>query len=142
MIIEVFKQINWLSVLIATVAYFALGAIWYSFLFQKKWIAYQGISMEDMSKPDAKKGVGVIMLASFFMMLITSIGLAILAEYMSLKGLQHGIHLGLVIGVCFAATSIAINMLYEKKPLGLFLINAGYQVLGTILAAIIIVCWR
>lgn len=142
MISEVFKQINWISVLVATLAYFALGAIWYSFLFKNKWIQYQGISVEDMGKPDAKKGVGAIMLASFVVMFIVSVGLAVLAEYMSLTGLHHGIHLGLVTGVCFAATSIAINMLYEKKPLGLFFINAGYQVVGTIIAAIIIVCWR
>ena len=142
MIIEVLKQINWLSVVVATLAYFALGAIWYSLLFQKQWIRYQGISIEDMSKPDAKKGLGTIMLASFVVTFIVSIGLAMLSEYMSLTSLHHGIHLGLITGICFAATSIAINMLYEKKPMGLFLINAGYQVIGTLIAAIIIVCWR
>jgi hypothetical protein len=139
MISEVLKQINWISVLVATLAYFALGAIWYSFLFQKKWIAYNKI---DMSDPNGKKGVGAIMLASFIITFIVCIGLAILAEYMSLKGFHHGFHLGALTGLCFAATSIAVNMLYEKKPLGLFFINAGYQVLGTIIAAMIIVCWR
>jgi hypothetical protein len=44
--------------------------------------------------------------------------------------------------VCFALTSIAINMLYEKKPMGLFYINGGYQLLGNIIAAAIICGWR
>lgn len=142
MITEVFKHINWIAVLVATIAYFMLGAIWYSFLFKNRWIAYQGITAEDMNKPDAKKGVGAIMFASFIMMLINVVGIAILAEYMGLQRWQHGLHLGLLAGVCFACTSMAINMLYEKKPLGLFLINGGYQVLGNIIAAIIIVCWK
>ena len=142
MITEVFKDINWIAVLVGTLAYFFLGAIWYSFLFKDRWIAYQGISAEDMSKPDAKKGVGAIMFASFVMLLINVTGLAILAEYIGLNGWQHGLHLGFLAGICFACTSMAINMLYEKKSLGLFFINGGYQVLGNIIAAVIIVCWR
>jgi hypothetical protein len=139
MITEIFKDINWIAVVVATIGYFVLGAIWYSFLFKNKWIAYNKIVIDN---PDAKKGVGAIMFVSFVMMLINVIGLAILAEYMGLKGWQYGLHLGLLAGVCFACTSMAINMLYEKKPLGLFFINAGYQLLGNIIAAVIIVCWR
>jgi hypothetical protein len=139
MITEVFKDINWIAVLVGAIGYFALGAIWYSFLFQKKWIALSGINMD---APNAKKGVATIMIASFIMMFINVVGLAILAEYMGLKGWQHGFHLGLLTGVCFACTSMAINMLYEKKPLGLFFINGGYQLLGNIIAAIVIVCWQ
>jgi hypothetical protein len=142
MITEVFKDINWIAVLVGTLAYFFLGAIWYSFLFKERWIAYQGIGAEDMSKPDAKKGVGAIMFASFIMMFVTSLGIAFLAYRIGMWGWMSGVKLGLLTGACFACTSMAINMLYEKKPLGLFFINGGYQVLGNIIAAVIIVCWR
>lgn len=140
MITEIFKEINWLSVLVGTLAYFALGALWYSFLFKDKWLAYNKIVIDN--NPDAKKGVGAIMFASFIMMLVTSIAIAFLAYRVGMWGWMSGVKLGLLTGVCFASTSMAINMLYEKKPLGLFLINSGYQVLGNILSAIIIVCWR
>lgn len=142
MISEIFKDINWLAVLAGTLGYFFLGAIWYSFLFQKKWIAYQGISMEDMSKPDAKKGVGGVMFASFVLMFVTSVAIAFLAYRVGMWGWMSGVKLGLLTGVCFAFTSMAINMLYEKKPAGLYFINGGYQILGNIIAAVIIVCWR
>lgn len=139
MIMQIFKDINWIAVLVGTIGYFMLGALWYSFLFQKKWIAYNKIDMND---PNGKKGVGAIMFASFIMMFICSVGIAILVEYMDLKGWMYGVKLGLLTGGCFAVTSIAINMLYEKKPLGLFFINGGYQLLGNIIAAVIICCWR
>jgi hypothetical protein len=142
MISEIFKDFNWIAILVGTIGYFMLGALWYSFLFKNKWIAYQGISMEDMNKPDAKKGVGAIMFASFVMMFVTSIGIAFLAYRIGMWGWMSGVKLGLFTGIFFACTSMAINMLYEKKPLGLFFINGGYQVLGNIIAAIIIVCWR
>ena len=139
MIIEIFKEINWIAVLVGTLGYFFLGAIWYSFLFKKKWIAYNKIVIDD---PNAKKGVGAIMFASFIMMFVTSVALAFLAYRIGMWGWVSGVKLGLLTGVCFACTSMAINMLYEMKPLGLFFINGSYQVLGNIIAAIIIVCWR
>ena len=139
MITEVFKEINWIAVFVGALGYFLLGAIWYSFLFKDKWIAYNKIVMDN---PDAKKGVGAIMFASFIMMFITSTALAILAEYFGLQGWMYGAKLGLLTGVCFACTSMAINMLYEKKPLLLFFINGSYQVLGNIIAAVVICSWR
>ncbi len=139
MIIGVLKHINWLSVIIAAFGYFALGAIWYSFLFKNKWIEYNKINMDDAN---GKKDLGAIMIASFLMMFLCSAGIAIIAEYMDLHKFYHALHIGLITGVCFASASIAINMLYEKKPLGLFFINAGYQLLGNIIAAVVIVCWR
>ena len=139
MFTEIFNEFNWIAVLAGTLGYFMLGAIWYSFLFKDKWIAYNKIDMND---PGVKSGVGVTMLASFMMMLVISIGIAVLVHKMGVWGWMSGVKLGLFTGVCFACTSMAINMLYEKKPLGLFLINGGYQVLGNIIAAVVIVCWR
>jgi len=139
MLTEFFNDINWISILVGAIAYFALGAIWYSFLFQKKWIEYSGINIDD---PNAKKGVAAIMITSFLMMLITAFGLAILSHYADLKGWESGVKLGLLTGVCFAFTSIAINMLYERKHRGLYFINGGYQIIGNIIAAVIICAWR
>jgi hypothetical protein len=139
MISQIFKEINWIAVLVGAVGYFMLGAVWYSFLFQKKWIEYTGIKMEE---GNSKKGIPAIMFGSFIMMFITSVGLAILAEYMFLNGWMHGLKLGLLTGICFAFTSMAINMLYENKPAGLYYINGGYQLLGNIIAAIIICSWK
>jgi hypothetical protein len=49
---HLFAGVNWLAVLVAAIAYFMLGALWYGTLFQKKWVAYQGIDMND---PEVKK---------------------------------------------------------------------------------------
>ncbi len=139
MLTEILKDINWLAVLVGALGYFMLGAIWYSFLFQKKWIEYTGIKMDDTT---SKKGIPAIMFGSFIMMFTTSAALAILAQYLGLNGWLHGVKLGALMGICFAFTSMAINMLYENKPLGLYSINGGYQLLGNIIAAVVICCWR
>ena len=33
---HILKDINWMDVIVGAVVYFLLGAVWYSFLFQKK----------------------------------------------------------------------------------------------------------
>ena len=39
-----FSDMNWLAVLVAAVAYFMLGALWYSkALFGNAWIKYSGV---------------------------------------------------------------------------------------------------
>ena len=136
---ENFSNINWIATLVGAIGYFALGALWYSFLFQKKWLEYTGITITD---PNAKKGVGAIMFASFVMMFICSVAISILASRLQLSGFMSGIKLGLFTGFCFAFTSMAINMLYEQKPAGLYFINGGYQLLGNIIAAVIICIWK
>ena len=82
------------------------------------------------------------MFGSFILMFITSLGLAILVNRIGVWGWMSGVKPGAFTGVCFALTSIGINMLYEKKPMGLFFIDGGYQVLENIIAAVIIVCWQ
>ena len=134
-----FFDINWLAVLVATVVYFLLGAIWYSkALFGNIWVKSTGV---DMSNPDARKGTGGIMAFTFLLELITCIGLAILVERLMLYGLLSGIKLGLFTGVCFSAIAIAISYLYQMKPRVLTMIDGGYHIVGNILAAIILCVW-
>jgi len=135
---EIFSHLNWLAILVAGIAYFALGAIWYSFIFKNAWIRLSGVNVND---PNAKKGVAQIMLASLVLMIISSIGLAILLYKIPVVDWTTGLKVGIVVGICFSATAICISYLYEKKPLGLQLINAGYNVAGCIIAGIIISIW-
>lgn len=134
-----FSNINWLHVLVAAIAYFALGAIWYSFLFRNKWIAYQNIKMDETS---SQKGVGGIMVASFILMLIATIGLAIIVDRLQLNHFSSGVKWGLLTGLCFSATAISITYLYIKKPAGLHVIDGLYHIIGQIIAAVILSCWH
>lgn len=134
------NNINWVAVLVAGLAYFFLGALWYSkLLFAPKWIELLKI---DVHAPDAKKGVAPIMIGSLICMLLISAGLAILIDRMDLYGWQSGVKLGALTGLGFSSFAISINYLYERKPIGLFLINAGYATIGQIVACVILCSWQ
>ena len=136
---EIFNHVQWLHILAATIGYFLLGALWYSALFQKQWIAAAGI---DMNNPDGKKGVGAIMVLSFLLMFICSFGLSILISKLQIGSWQAAVKLGLFTGVCFSAATISICYVYEKKPLALHLINGGYNLVGQIIASLILTLWK
>ena len=136
----IFSHINWLAVLVAGIAYFMLGGLWYSkILFGTKWAALLKIDMNDAN---SKKGVAAIMFYSFVFMLLTALGLAILVARLDLTAIISGIKLGLVTGLLFSVMSISIGFLYERKPLALYFISGGYQLLGNIIAAVILVAWK
>jgi hypothetical protein len=137
---NLFADINWIAVLVAALAYFALGALWYSpVLFSKRWISDLKLDVND---PKMKEGVGMTFGGSFVLMFVSCLAIAILAARMDLWGWMSGLKLGAICGVCFNAAGIGINYLYEKRPISLFLINAGYQIVGCIIAGIIICMWQ
>ncbi len=139
---NLFDYINWVAVFVAALAYFMLGALWYSkVLFAKRWISDLKI---DVNNPDAKKGMGIMFGGSFVLMFVQSLAIAILAERLGIRGAgwMSGVKLGALTGCCFCAATIGVNYLYEKKPCSLFLINAGYAIAGNIIAAVIICMWQ
>ena len=139
---NLFDHLNWLAILVAAFAYFALGALWYSkAMFAPRWIADLKI---DVNSPDAKKGMGAMFGGSFVLMFIQSLAIAMLAQRLGTHGAgwMSGLKLGAVTGGCLCAATIGVNYLYEKKPISLFLINGGYAIVGNIIAAVIICSWK
>ncbi len=137
-----FDYLNWIAIAVAALAYFALGALWYSkALFAPRWIADLKI---DVNNPDAKKGMGTMFGGSFVLMFVQCLAIAVIAERLGIRGAgwMSGVKLGAFTGCCFSSATIGVNYLYEKKPLSLFLINAGYAVVGQVIAGIIICSWE
>jgi hypothetical protein len=133
------SNLNWLHILVAAIAYFAIGAIWYSLVFQRQWVRLHKI---DTSNPDAKKGAGMVMLLGFIWTVIIVIGLAILINKTPfLGGIMSAVKLGLTTGVCFSAVVISMTYLYLKKPFGLHVIDGLFHIVGQIVAAIILILW-
>ena len=136
----VFSYINWLHVLVAAIAYFALGAIWYSFLFQKQWVRYHNI---DMSDPNGRKGVGLIMFLSFIWFFLVCFGLELFIYRAGITGgAIAGVKLGLTTGFFFSAAAISITYLYLKRPIGLHFIDGLYHIVGQVIAAVILCAWQ
>lgn len=125
-------DVNYIAVALAALSAFLLGGLWYSpALFARQWMRLTGQSEETLKGGN----MAVIFGGSFVLNLIAAWALATLLGRMSW---QAGALHGLAVGLCWVAASLGVNYLFERRPLGLWLINAGYFVLQfTIMGAII-----
>ena len=127
-------SLNWLSVLVAALSGFVIGGLWYGPLFQKPWMQLSGMTNEKGAQGSMPLTFG----GAYVLNLIGAAGLAILLG--GDGSWAGGLHTGLLTGLFFVATSLGVIYLFEQRPLKLWFINAGYQVvnfaaMGTILGA-------
>lgn len=135
--LEFLTSINYLAVLVAAVAYWILGALWYSpVLFAKPWQKYVQITEED------KKNMVMPMVLSFIGFFIICLGMAIFTTYMLPADMVRGLKIAILAGIVFMFVPKWINSLYGKTPATLLLIDAGYHFVGFIIAALIITAWN
>jgi len=117
---------NWLAVVLATVAFFAVGAVWYSALFAKVWQREVGLSTEQLT------GGRNMMLIMGTCLLLEFIVVLMLGHLFA--RIQPGDHAKMMMatgfGLAIMAPAIGINYLYQRRSLKLFLIDAGHFGVG------------
>ena len=137
---QILSSLNWIHILVANLVYFTLGALWYGKpLFAAAWIKGHNI---DINAPDAKKGMASVMIMGFVLMLINVFGIAVLQQALHTTGWMNGLKLALFAGIVFNTTAIWLGYNYTKKPFSVLLIDAGYQIVGTSIASIILAVWQ
>ncbi len=128
--------LNWLAILVATVAGFALGGLWYGPLFGEAWLSALGKTANDI-QPSATPFV-----ISFFTALITAVVLALFINATNISTLGGGVMIGLLVGIGFIATAMASDSAFGDTGLNLWLIQSGYRVLYSVIMGAILAVWR
>jgi hypothetical protein len=131
-----FAAVNWLAVLVAAVSTFVLGGLWYGPLFGKTWLAVTGIPEERLREGNQ----GVIFGVSFVLELIAAVLLAMFLGPEST--LAFGIFAGLSVGLGWVGTSLGVTYLFERRPLGHWGVNAGYQTVAFLIMGAILGAWH
>jgi len=124
---------NALSCIVAAVAAFVIGGLWYSpLLFVKVWQAESGVGCE---KPEGRDTARIFALA-FLATLVASVNLG--AFIGRGKGLEFGLFAGFAAGLGWVSMALAIIYLFERRSLKLWLVNSGYMTVAfTVMGAVI-----
>ena len=125
--------INLVAVLVGAIASMVIGMIWYGPLFGKTWMNLMGINKSKMK--DATKSYLIQFVGAIVMVYV----LAHFVQYAGAKDIIGGLQTGFWIWLGFIATVGLGSILWDGKPLELYLINMGYHlvtllIVGTILA--------
>jgi len=123
-----FLAVNWLAIVLATVASMALGAAYYGVL-SAQWLAASGRTKEDIDPKDFMPYVW-----SVIVQLIMAYFLAVLTPPLAgAMTIGHGLQIAFLMWLGFVLTSMILNHRYQGKPWSLTVIDSGY-----ILAALLV----
>lgn len=132
-----YTPVNYFSVLLASLAGMVVGFVWYSpLLFAKPWMKYTKLDAKKLKESQKKMGKTYGM--SFVATVVTAVILALLLNATLVITMTEGLMLGGVIWLGFVATTMFTGVLFNEMPVGLFLINSGYQLVSILVMSAIL----
>jgi hypothetical protein len=135
-------KIKYPAVIVATLAHYILGGLWYSpLLFGNKFIQLINWTPEQLRQVESQSHTKELLLA-FVMSLVLVYVLAHFVNYTKATSALGGIQTAFWIWLGFVVTTQAPTVIFEGRSFGLFAINVAYQLVGCALAGAILAIWR
>jgi uncharacterized membrane protein len=134
--IQFISAINWLSVVVALVAYSVLGALWFTLLFKKQYAKSLGKEGEDL-----QNSTPIFYIGPMICCLLIIIASALLMHALGIKTLAGGIEFALIVGVGYLfsnTVNIAINP-NMPKPIPYGIISGMFHLVGMLIVCTILV---
>jgi hypothetical protein len=128
---------NYAAVVVAAIAYWILGAVWYGVLFSKPWMA-----LEHMTIEQAQSVSPVIpYIVSFLLELLIAYSLAQLCIWRNANTAGRGASVGVLMWIGFIGPIAFMSYMFEMRPKELFAINEFYPLAGLVLMGVILGAW-
>ena len=128
-------RINHLAVWVAAIVYFLFGWLWYGILFKAQWMTLTGITTAG--------GNWSFYLLSFILGLILAYATGIaLTRREEDQTVQQGVGFAVFMGMTLFATQTLTQALAESRPLGLWIIDTLYVVIGFAIMGAIVGGWK
>lgn len=126
-----------LKVIVAALAAFAAGAVWYG-VFSDAWKEASGVPLGADGKPTNASNP-----ATYAIALICTILVAGMMRHIFVLGgidtLDEGLVAGLGIGLFLITRWLGLHYVFSAKPMKLLAIDGGYATLGCVVIGIVLV---
>jgi hypothetical protein len=137
MTLEVLGDVNYLAVVVATIAWWVLGAVWYAPpVFGRAWQQATGVTVPEGQR--APIGPYILSYVAYF---VTALTIAVLALLTGTDTYGEGVLLGLVTGIGFSGVLLFVGLIFEQRKPAWFWINGIYNLIGYTLVAVIVALW-
>jgi hypothetical protein len=131
-------SLNWISVLIAFVVYFLLGALWFTLFFSKQYKTSLGRDNEILpNKP-------IFIVGPALCSLVITIATAVLMYALNIQSFSTALEFALFVGVGYLVANtvnIAINP-NIPRPILYGIISGTYHLLGILMVSTILVIMK
>lgn len=132
--LDAITDVNWLAVAVAALAYYLLGALWFTPLFGDAWDRAVGHSRHGTDRFPTRYYTTPLASA-----IVVASAIAVLVEAADLSTTIEAAALGSVLGIGYAAVSVnnavAPNV---PRPFLLGAITGGYHLVGAVVVAAVV----
>jgi hypothetical protein len=136
-----FADVNYPAVLVAGLLAFVVGAVWYTALFGKVWIRLQGFSDEKVKEMKANMSPVKFFGGMLLSYLVLAWVIAIILTGVPESDARTGATLGFFVWLGAAAIGFT-GHLPSGRPLGVYLIDTGCQLVYLVLMGLLLGAWR
>lgn len=131
-------NLNWMSVLLAFIIYFLLGALWFTLFFNKSYKVSLGRDKEILPNKT------IFIVGPAICSLVITLASAILIEALKVQSLGSAFEFALIIGIGYLVANtinIAINP-NIPRPILYGMISGAYHLVGILIVSFIIVSMK
>jgi hypothetical protein len=136
------RKVNWTAVIVASIVHFVVAAVWFTLL-TNQWLAGIGKTKEVMMQ---QAGGGPVFYP-YFVACLCNIGTArVLAQVIVATSANptawHGMRVAFYAWGGFVATTFLTEYVFELRPVSIYLITAGYPLIGMLIMGGILGAWQ
>ena len=129
---------NYPAVIVAAIAYWVLGALWYGVLFGKPWMA-----LEHMTEEQAKSMNPVLpYVITLVVNVLIAYSLAQICIWRNADTVGRGASVGVLLWIGFVGPVTFTTYMYEMRSKELFAINQFFPLAGFVLMGGILGAWK
>jgi hypothetical protein len=129
--------LNWVAIALATLSSMVVGTVWYlPRVFGNAWMAVTG---KDPNNPTSKPAAyGGSFAASAVTAIVLAVAIDVAAFAFGGPFLPIALATGSILWLGFTATRVLVHELFESRPLRVWAISAGYELVTVVVMAAII----
>ena len=139
-----FGTVNWLAVIVAALAYFAIGAIWYipATPMGQAWAKAIGFTRHPGEMDQANPAIYAFPLVAH---VLTAAVTAALANALQVQSLTDGLLLGAIVWIGYHVPNWIMASVFNphaKQPMNLIALYSGHHLLGMLAMGAVLGAWR
>ena len=128
---------NYLAILVAAIANYAIATIWYALIFSKVWMKLTGITE---MKP-VPMNIVLVFIGSLVLSFVLYHSIVFGNAFFKIGGISGGLMGGFFGWLGYIAPVTLCTKLWEKKPWGLWLLDNAFWLISLLVMGIILSSW-
>ena len=133
------KPVNHLAILVAAVVFFVIGAVWYT-VFAQPWLDGIDKTVEQLMTENGGSPLPYVVGCVAILFMCYTLGWIVQRGMEPTAG--NGALTGATVAFGLVGAMLALNYGFEARGVTLWLINAGYALVGLVIAGAIIGGWK